>query len=351
MKKRLCLSLALLSVLCLCCSCSLFESLEQPIEETPYSYDLSEYIVLGKYRSLTVSKSEIAPTEKELKEQTEADFYALTHLTDRELQLGDTVCLNYTATFEGKEYDDDTENGFRITLGENALGIPGFDEGLVGAVPGDTIALDLTFPTDYEKTPEYAGKDVSFIVTVNYVYLELPELTDEMVSTFTTYETVEDYLEGIERALSHVKLVELLWQEILDDSKVLQYPEKEYEKYYTEYLDAHLSLAQGYGMTLEELVEEMGMTMDGFYQEADGVTKSYIKEDLIVCAIAENEGLTLSEEEYLAARSSYFQSTGSGYYVSEAQMEESITKQVLSQQFLSNKVLDFICEQATVTED
>ena len=345
MLRRLCLFLAL----CLCLplvACA-------PKEEgyIPYNYDLSEYIRLGDYRTLSVKKSDVTPTEKELEEQTEADFVLLTRLTDRAVKLGDKVNLNYLASFEGTQYDDDTEAGFFLTLGENALGIPGFDEGLVGATPGDSIALDLAFPSDYEKNPDYAGKDVSFVVTVNYIYSPLPALNDEMVKTFTTYKTVAEYEEGIFKTLTEVKTIEAVWNQLLDATTVLQYPEKEYENYYTEYLDGYTSLAQNYGMTLSELIKESGSTMDEFYREADETTKSYIKEDLVVYAIARQENLTLSEEEYKQAVQDYFLSSAYDYYVSAELMEQTLGKEILSQQFLSNKVLDFILEHATVTEN
>ena len=348
MIRRLCLLFALFIGVFSCCSCSIFSWMEEPVDYTPYDYELSEYITLGEYQSLTVKEADVTPTKQELQEQREADFSALTRLDDREIRLGDRVNLNYTAIFEKEEYDDDTDGGFFLTLGKNELGIPGFDEGLVGATPGDEIALDLVFPDDYDKEPEYAGKEVSFIVTVNYISAALPELTDEIVSTFTVYKTVEEYETGIFEAIRDVKLVGLLWQRVLDGAVVLQYPEKEYENYYTEYLDGYTSLAEGYGMTLSELVEEMGLTMDGFYQEADGVTKTYIKEDLVVYAIAEAQGITLTEEEYDAAVLDYYNASGSAYYVSAELMEQTLGRQILTQQFLSEKVLDFLCESADI---
>ena len=324
--------------------------MEEPVDYLPYDYELSEYVTLGEYKSLAVKKADVTPSETELQEQREVDFVALTRLDDRPVELGDRVNLNYTAIFEKQEYDDDTDSGFFLTLGENALGIPGFDEGLVGATPGDEIALDLVFPDDYDKEPKYAGKEVSFLVTVNYISSELPELTDEIVGTFTVYKTVEEYETGIFEAIRDVKLVELLWERVLDDATVLQYPEKEYENYYTEYLDGYTSLAEGYGMTLSELVEEMGMTMDGFYEEADGVTKTYLKEDLVVYAIAEAENLTLTDEEYDKAVLDYFNASASAYYVSAELMEQTLGREILTQQFLSEKVLDFLCESADIQE-
>lgn len=351
MIRRLCLALCFLITLPLLFSCALFEELDKPQEYVPYNYDLSEYIVLGEYRALSVLKSEVEPSEEDLKEQMEADFVLLTRGTDRPLAAGDTVNLNYTALFDGGEYDDDTEAGFFLTLGENALGIPGFDEGLIGAVPGDSVALDLVFPADYDKTPSYAGKAVSFLVTINYIRTPLPELTDELVSRYTTYATKEAYLKGITATLTEVRTVELLWMRVVETTEVLQYPEKEYKNYYTEYIDSYTALGQTYSMTLEEIAASRGMTLEQFYAEADRVAKQYLKEDMIVYAIVRAENLVLTEAEYKEAVHNYYLSSASDYYVSEELMEQTLGKEILSQQFLSNKVLDFIVQTASVTED
>ncbi len=332
-------------------SCNVFAPLEEPIDYIPYNYDLDEYITLGNYRTLSVSRSEVTPTEEELKKQAESDFAPLMRLEDRPLELGDKVNLNYTAFFDGNEYDDDTENGFCITLGKNELGIPGFDEGLLGANPGDSISLDLSFPEDYKKTPEYAGKDVSFVVTVNYICRDLPELTDEMVSTYTTYSTVAAYQTGMKKTLTEVKTIEKLWNKLTEESRVLQYPEKEYENYHNEYLAGYTTLAEGYGMTLEELITSSGQSMSEFYEEADRVTKSYIKEDLIVYAIARAENITVTDEEYQRELLDYYNTSASNYYLSVELMEQSVGPEILREQFLSNKVLDFILQHSTVTED
>ena len=55
--------------------------------------------------------------------------------------------------------------GYFLTLGSGQF-IDGFESGLVGKKIGDTVDLNLTFPTNY--TAEYAGKAVVFTVKINY---------------------------------------------------------------------------------------------------------------------------------------------------------------------------------------
>ena len=62
--------------------------------------------------------------------------------------------------------------------------IPGFEEGLVGVVAGETRTLDLAFPEDYHAR-ELAGRAVRFEVAVDAVDAPvLPEIDAELARAF-----------------------------------------------------------------------------------------------------------------------------------------------------------------------
>ena len=42
----------------------------------------------------------------------------------------------------------------------NEAFIDGFEEGLIGVMPGDTVDLDLTFPESYSRNQDLAGQAV-----------------------------------------------------------------------------------------------------------------------------------------------------------------------------------------------
>ena len=52
-------------------------------------------------------------------------------------------------------------------LGSNSF-IPGFEDGLVGAVKGKTIDVKVTFPDDYQ-AKNLAGKKANFETTINEI--------------------------------------------------------------------------------------------------------------------------------------------------------------------------------------
>lgn len=348
MKRVLPLFLLCALILCAMCSCALFEKIDAPQEdaERPYNYDLSEYITLAPYKGLSVSLSEIEPDEEQIQSQIESDFAPLRCLYERGVEWGDRVNLNYIASYEGSDYEDGTENGFFLTIGENELNIPGFDEGLIGITPGDSTALDLTFPENYEQNPDYAGKTVSFTITVNYIYVDLPELTDEIVSTCTSYATKDEYLAGIRDSLTKANKVTLLWKQVMDNTIILQYPEKEYRIYYEDFKKSYELLAENYSMSLSDYLSFIGETEESFDKRANEETQNYLKEDLIVHAIAKAENLTVSDEEYEQGKQSYYDKVVFDYFLTPELMEESLGKAYLVEHILANKVLDLICESA-----
>ncbi len=346
-KRSLTLVLCALCLIALC-SCALFDSLDQPTVDPnqPYPYDLDEYLELAPYKGLSVSRAQIEPTQEQIDAQIESDFGSLRLIYDRTADFGDRVNLNYLASYEGNDYEDGTENGFFLTLGQNELELPGFDEGLVGVYPGESAELDLHFPEDYTKDPDYAGKDVHFTVTLNYIYADLPELSDELVSAYTTYPTLAAYQTGMKESLTRANKVTALWKQVLDRSRVLQYPEKEYQVYYEDFVKSYQLLAEGYSLTLSEYLDLLGESEESFDQRANEETQNYIKEDLIVYAIARRENLEVSEDEYTEGKQDYYDKVVFDYFLNPDLMEETLGKDYLTEHLLANKVLDLICDSA-----
>ena len=58
--------------------------------------------------------------------------------------------------------------GLGMLEGRKACSYPSFEEQLIGAHPGDTVEVNVTFPDDY--TADLAGQDAVFTVTINGIY-------------------------------------------------------------------------------------------------------------------------------------------------------------------------------------
>jgi trigger factor len=86
----------------------------------------------------------------------------------RPAQSGDRVVIDFEGRLDGGEPRPEmTSEDFALELGSGQF-IPGFEEQLIGAAPGDEKTVELTFPEDYP-SEEHANKPASFKVTVKEV--------------------------------------------------------------------------------------------------------------------------------------------------------------------------------------
>lgn len=97
---------------------------------------------------------------------------ASTLQTDSELTVedGDTVNIDYVGSVDGVEFDGGSTGGLGtdLVIGSGSY-IDDFEEQLIGAHPGDTVDVNVTFPEEYG-VEELNGQDALFEVTINGIY-------------------------------------------------------------------------------------------------------------------------------------------------------------------------------------
>ena len=113
----------------------------------------------------------------------------------RAVKSGDVVVIDFTGKLEGKDDDRLKGEGARLTLGSNTF-IAGFEDQLVGAKPGETREVKVTFPEEYGNA-ELAGKEAVFTVEVKELHEPIPvEMNDEFAKSLGF-----DDLEGVKAAI------------------------------------------------------------------------------------------------------------------------------------------------------
>ncbi|MBL4596787.1 MAG: trigger factor [Robiginitomaculum sp.] len=80
---------------------------------------------------------------------------------------GDAVIIDFSGSIDGEKFDGGTAEDAELVIGSGQF-IPGFEEQLVGAKKGDTPALNITFPKDYQ-AENLAGKEAVFEILVKMV--------------------------------------------------------------------------------------------------------------------------------------------------------------------------------------
>ena len=102
----------------------------------------------------------------------------ITEIKDRSAQLGDEIVLDYAGFCDGEQFQGGTAENQTLTLGSGMF-IPGFEEQLVGAVPGQEVTVKVTFPEQYH-AENLAGKPAQFRCTVHAIRVKIPSQPDDV---------------------------------------------------------------------------------------------------------------------------------------------------------------------------
>lgn len=365
------LAAAVLTGLCACSSNTQQASPSSP-ESTSSQTETPEeaYVTLGQYLGLEISAVTPEPvTEEDVENAIASTLSAHTTMepvTDRGAQEGDTLTIDYVGTLDGVAFDGGTAEGQTITLGIGNGYIDGFSDGLLGATTGETVTLNLTFPDSYPNSPDLAGKDVDFTVTVQEILTSVtPVFDDEFVANnLTGFSTAAEYTEYLRQQLELSNQAEAeeslrgtVWDAVMAGVTIHSYPQDQIDQYLEDANAYYQQLADSNDITLEEMAENYyGMTTD----ELDAQTLAYAQEEigyfLVVNAIAEAENLSISDEEYAEGLETYLSNWG--YDNDEdfaadygSSFEEYFGKEEILQYLLADKVEQYVLDAAVQVED
>lgn len=337
------LSLLLLSLLFAFSACS-----NTSDEFNTADLNLKEYITLGAYKGIVTNKINITEAMIEEKIQEELKFYAeLSLVTDRAAANGDTVNVDFIGRIDGKEFLGGSAEDYDITLGEDKM-IDGFTEGILGMMTGETKVLNLCFPDPYSANTDLSGQPVEFTVTVNKISERVyPQLTDENIGQYTSFEysTVSAYRSAIKISLENeqkaTRYSELL-STVVDNSTVFSYPEQLISYYKTLVIAQYEDLAKQNGVSLEKLLQiAYQCTVEDLNNFAQIQAQVATKQELVIFAIAQNENITISNEEYQAGLKILFETTENQCDSMKA-YEEACGKLTIEKNLLWEKVLRFL---------
>ena len=87
--------------------------------------------------------------------------------SDRAVEIGDTVNIDFIGTMDGTVFTQGTENYPHLEIGSGRFP-PGFEDQLIGMKVGETREVEVSFPETYERT-QFAGQPVMFAVTLNSI--------------------------------------------------------------------------------------------------------------------------------------------------------------------------------------
>lgn len=319
-----------------------------PVEKEPY--DPLEYVDLGEYKGLEVSKAQIDVDDETLEKVLESELAQQAfqqEVTDRPAKEGDIVNIDYKGMKDGVAFEGGTAQGYDLTLGSGRF-IDGFEEGLVGAETGQTLSLDLTFPDPYKNNPDLAGQPVVFEVTVNKITETItPELTDEYAAANSDYATAEEYREGLRDVLREQNKKNAVMDALTAQAK-FQEPPENLTAYYQYDLIQQTSYqaAAYYGLSFEQFLEAGEMTQEQYLAANADQIEENVHRDILMEAVIASEKLELTDQEFDDGVAEVAESYGR----TEEDVISVIGEEVLRENFLWNKAIDFLAENAVEVE-
>lgn len=315
-----------------------------------------KYVELGEYTGLSAS----APAAEVSQETLDSYInYVLrtqaepVEVTDRAVQNGDTVNIDYEGKLDGVAFEGGTAQGYDLIIGSGNF-IAGFEDGLIGAENGETLDLNLTFPDPYQNA-ELAGKEVVFTVKVNAIK-GVPELTDELAATLDEEcSNVAEYEQKVLDALTQdakagfdQEIESALMEQMSANANFKKDPPEEMVQQYLNRIRTNLeAAAKYYGMTFDDMLSMQGMTADTFEEQARPGAVEAAKESIMIQAIANKEGLNPSEEE-IAQRME--EEAEKGGFESVEAFKETINEINYRDYAMMRNVLDFVKENSTIEE-
>lgn len=322
--------------------------------------DVENNVTLGDYKGIEVvnSAAEVSDEEVEAYIEYMMSMYSdLEEVTDRDVvENGDVANIDYEGKKDGVAFEGGTAAGYDLAIGSGAF-IPGFEEGLVGVKKGETVDIPLTFPENYHAA-DLAGAEVVFTVTVNGIYQEVTsEFNDEFVEglgieNVTTTEEYRAYLKSMmEESYAEQAKQDVEFQVIsivTENAQVKEVAQGLIDKFYEINMSNMSYQASMYGMDVESFVSSYyGMDAETFEAETVAAAEESAKQAMVCLKIAEQENITVSEEEMNAAMEENYASYG---YASVEEFKSTVDLQEYKDSLLLTKIVDFLVENATITE-
>ena len=312
---------------------------------------------LGEYKGLEVGREEPEVPEEAIDTEINRlrEGFARLNPVDREARDGDVVLIDYEGKIEGEPFEGGSAKDYLLELGEGRV-LPELEKALVGAKAGDQRQATVPFPDDYP-AEEVAGKSAEFDVTVKEVReKELPELNDEFAaeaSEFDTLAELREHIAGQIREILERQIAERFQQAALDAAVAnarVELPEPVVDARAAEMWRRVERSLQQQGVDAENYLQIQGKTRDEMIKEARPDAEQALKREAVLEAVAQAEGIEITEEDMLEALQIPPGHEDHGHPEPEDALKdirESGREEVLKEDLGMRRALELIAEQAS----
>lgn len=271
---------------------------------------------LGEYTGLEVGRAEPQVPEGALDEQLEALRARAASLSpvERPAEIGDFVVIDFDGAVGGRPLRNASARDYLVELGGGRL-VGEFDSRLTGMSAGETVEFPVTYAGS-DGRDELAGQTVDYVVTVKQVQKrELPELDDDLAIGVSEFDTLDELRADVQRRLDEAAEAEVdeLFRRMAIDAAVanaaVEIPAVMVDRRIGTILQQTASqLPEGVGF--EQYLAATGRTLEEIVEELRPDAENAVRRELVVEAVADAEGIEVSDEEIEAQVRADAEATG-----------------------------------------
>jgi trigger factor len=310
-------------------------------------------VAIGGYRNLRVEVPSPHPDDEEIGRHLDRlrNQFAELVSVDRPVEDGDQVTIDIEGSLDGEPVPGLTAQDYLYEVGVGAV-VPEIDENLRGAEKGQVLEFRAAHPD-----PDEEG-DLDFRIEVKDVQEKaLPEVDDEFAQQASEFETAADLRADIEKRVSTLKRAEArfalrsntqselatLVEDEIPDAMITGEMQARLE-------DLQLRLRQQ-GVTLDQYFSIMGRSPEDITNELrDGATEA-VKVDLALRALAEAEGLEVSDDELDEELEKFAGQVGQDIETVRERFRAAGQLSGIRSSLQKNKALDWLLEHVEVVDE
>ena len=314
-------------------------------------------VELGDYKGLKGVKYTHQVTEEEINARIQQDVDKATTMqdvTDRAVEKGDVVNLDYAGSVDGVAFQGGTAKGQTLEIGSGRF-IPGFEEQMIGMQIGEEKDLQVKFPDEYH-AEELKGKDAVFHVKVNGIQVRVvPALDDDFAADVSEFDTFAAYRESIVKELTEraeknaaTQLENELIQAAVDAADC-DIPEAMIEDE-IDLMLREMKMRMAYqGLKFEDYIRYTGQTEEQMREMYRSEAKNRVKMQLVLEAMVKQEGIEPTEEEVEKAIADEAERAGRPVEEFSKTLNDR-QKEYLKENAAIRRIVDLIVKEAKVEE-
>ena len=313
---------------------------------------------LGQYKELEIKLESKTPsvTVDEIAHRVSAIANQMSTLesVDGTLKDGQTSIIDFEGSVDGVLFDGGSAQNYELVIGSGMF-IPGFEEQMVGMEKGEVRIVKVKFPDEY--TPELAGKDADFKVTLHDIKeRKTPEINDDLAKKYgeskkIAISTLDDLNKVIREEIYREKerqVTEEITNKLADAlvaNTNIDIPEKIVEDEVNYQLEAYENQAKQFGMEMDMMLSIMGMgSLDDLKEGLRKEAKKQLSMQLILDKIVKTENIAVTDEEI----EYYYNAMAKDRGITVEEAKKQLPRFHLEGNLISSKVMHLVSTSANI---